>query len=1274
MILASYALPAFAQTSDEPCDTTSRYLYWTGEENNDFFNEKNWRITHEHPSGGPGRPTCFPGSPLLYQICTVAPDPARDRYPRPNTLNPGAPIRLNLFIDSGSVVANGEVLFACAQKGITLNGARLEVTGGTVSSGVLSLMDESTVHLRQGAMSPSLTLNFLDAASWVYFHQDNPRTLQPLVGNIRVNHGTGTQDSSFRINDYYSTGAVVRPISPSFAAATIFSGAGTQGTPAALSEELIYSGTGIPNGMDNATRSFILKRGYMATLAVNANGTSKSRVYIASEQDLTVNTLDVALAGNVSFIRVLPWNWSTKKGTGGRINNLNAGWLYNWNNNSTSTPNFEYVPMAWGASGAFPGSIRNMIAKKKSTHLLGFNESDNCNDQSGQYNNLCEPSVAVAYFENLMGTGLRLGSPAPREEGPTGWLKEFNRIAKEKDVRFDFVAVHWYDWGSNPQSNVNATPQQIFIRFKSYLQNVYNQYKLPIWITEFNANDYRPNATQEGFLALALPYLESLPYVERYAYFQPLSDNADYFVNGVITNIGQVYAQASSPSMPNATYVCPNNLDGLDQPYTAPVLNTKAFEAECGQYIGNQWKVLSINAASNELYLRGDNSQAGVTPLARRVHYEFELTEAGTYRVYLRSSSVGTGTVRIGMDGKTMELITPLSSSTFIWHQIPRYYDLGPGLHRLTIEFPNTNFQLDQVAISNGSENLDALKQDSGYCQPSSVTYGIDSTKHAGFYEAEVAAYGSSWSGGTSPNAGGGAYLSSQGSGQQPPAGTNEVISFSVSVPTTAEYDIWAKIQARGNGESSLWISVDDQPFRKWNRLGNPGFEWYWKKFYFSYGSEDRALTYFLAAGTHTVKIAMGSGIVAVDRIAVATTGVLPETTDPNVLVLNDQLEFEAETATFLGSVTAVNCVNSSNGQQVNLFTAASNGVRFDRIVASNAGTYVLRVSYMSKDSRSFKVVVNGATLTRQIATSSGNWCYVDAGNPTRGFPGVYEVVVNLNRGLNNIDIKPWGATISGSLPNAPFIDKIKLVKAPLANVNLEAEHNELVGGSTIVGCAAASNLGLVNLGASSANGVRYKNLVSEEERTYDVDISYIARFARNLRVSVNGGPFVVHPLAPSGNLCAEGGTPAVKTIPLTLVQGTNTIELRTSGADGIYLDKIVIKEQAPVTTQPAPAAAALARSVVETKPAGTEAEAVVVYPNPATAGSPCTIVLNGLSRNPGAVLVHLTDMNGRTLLTQRFSEGNRVELRLTSGLGKGLYLVNIQQGQERTIRKVIIQ
>jgi len=1270
------------QNNGNPCDASTTYLYWTGEVNSDFFNENNWRMAFELPASPtvpdgmpdtPPKPSCLPGSSSFpYSICLQSQNLSIDKHPQAGSLDPGVPVRYNLLIDSADVTANGNILFACAQKGMTLRHTRLTITGGTLQQGVLSLMNESTVHLGQGGVSAGLILNFLDAASWVYLHRQNPDQLMPFLANVYINNVTGVIDNNFRVNQYYQEGAVVRPLSASFAAMTLYSGTNQQGSSGSLNEDIIYRGSSLPGGMENTARSFILKRGFMATLAVNTNGTGKSRVFIASEEDLVLDALDAALQGNVRFARVVPWNWVTKKGTGGFYDQLNAGWFYNWALNNNPQPNYEYVPMTWGASATTPASLNQIIGKKKTTHTLGFNESDNCNDQSGQFNNLCQPAVAVAYYENLMGLGVRLGTPAPRENGPTTWLKEFAQIAKEKNVRFDFVAVHWYDWGSNPANSPNADPQQIFNRFKAYLENVHTLYQLPIWITEFNANPNRGNAIQAAFLNLALPYLESLSYVERYAYFQPNPNNAQnpvepaYFLddNGGLTNIGQLYKDhTSTPSVTPSTYVCPNNLDGLDAPYVPPVVNTTVFEAECGKYIGNQWNVLENADASNGIYIRGNNSLPGVTALAKQVHFEFDLQEAGTYRVYIRSaSSGGNGAIRIRMDGNDFEQISPFNSGSFTWFQVPRFYDLGPGIHRLSLEYPNANILLDQVALTNGQEDLESSKKDAGFCVPSALKWGLDASDYLGFHEAESAAKGINWTTETSANAIGGAYVKSADNitSDDIPEGTDKVISLSFNLDKTDEYEMWAKIQAITPGENSLWIAVDDEPFRKWNNLENTNYEWYWKKFHFSYGTEDRAFSFFLAAGLHTVKLAIASGHVSVDRVAVATKGKLPETTDPNVLLLGESLEFEAETAKLLGGATVVNCVNSSNGKQVNMGTNNSNGVRFEEIVAESAGPYKLKVSYMSAVTRSFRVFVNGVNLGQQTPPVSGAWCF------NGGSPAIYEIAVTLNRGINVIDITPFSG-------DAPFIDKIKLEKADLNGLELEAESAELIGGSSVVNCVTASNGALVNPFSSVSNGIRFNNLLADVPKTYLVDIHYLTAVDRSIRVSLNGQSFVTQSFTSSGDWCFNGGSPKVKTIQLDFIQGMNSIEMRPTGSNAPFIDKIVIREPDNATTSNTTTTPVAGNLSLNQETAENE-KGFGIYPNPVRAGTSLRLSLRNSSYRQGQIMVLVTDMTGKTIYSVITANKPVLEINLDHGLSRGMFIVSILQGSTKTNKKIIVQ
>ena len=343
----------------------------------------------------------------------------------------------------------------------------------------------------------------------------------------------------------------------------------------AFSNEYIYDGLLEPKvgsfdgitltKMNDKGESFILKKGYMATFASTEDGTGKSKNYIASEEDLIINELPAYLLNDVSFIRVIPWNWVNKKGRTGPDAELNNTWNYQWNNTGISSLELEYAPMSWGFGGANDDTdIQLYKSKYKATHVMAFNEADNCNDQSGQYNNLCDTDVAVSTYKNLMKTGLRLVSPSCRENAPFGWLKEFHDKASAQDIRIDVIAVHWYDWGSNPANSPNANPNVVFNRFKTYLQNVYNLYGLPIWITEFNANPNRSTATNYGFMQLALPYLETLDYVERYAWYQPNSGVADYYdgTGTILTNVGLFYKnQVSTPAITESTVSAQSNLD-----------------------------------------------------------------------------------------------------------------------------------------------------------------------------------------------------------------------------------------------------------------------------------------------------------------------------------------------------------------------------------------------------------------------------------------------------------------------------------------------------------------------------------------------------------------------------------------------------------------------------------------------------------------------------------------------------------------------------------------
>lgn len=1284
LFLFTFHLPIlFAQDVDVPvCTTCSKYLYWTGEANDDFFNERNWRevvqlptmpTLSENPQDGVNiadmKPRCLPGvNKKSYQICLADHDPDKDRHPLPGTMQAGSPIRYNLYASHAQIVANGAIVFESDHIGFTLDAVSLRVDGSS-STGIFSITGGSTVHfLGADPLGESAVINLLDNESWVYLHEKNPDNVLANATRLWVNDEVATLDGNIRVNQYYFKGSLIRGKSDAYTPLTIFSAASLAGTSSALKESNIYSGNTIPDGMNNTINSFVLKRGYMATFAINENGTGKSKVYIASEEDLMINEFPEALRGNISFIRVLPWNWVTKKGNGGYKPGVGAGWFYNWNNNQTSKPNYEYVPMAWGAGGASSTGVNAVIYKDKTTHLLGFNESDNCDDQSGRFNNLCKPEVAVAYYENLMGTGVRLGTPAPRENGPTTWLRDFDRIAKERDVRFDFVAVHWYDWGSSPQNSPNADPQQVFNRFKSYLANVYNIYKLPIWITEFNANPNRDNPVHAAFLQLALPYLEQLDYVERYAYFEPMAQYSSNVVtpsnlfdaSGNLTNIGTIYLNhTSTPSIPEATYASPNNLEGMNLPFVETPSEIFSFEAECGLYKGSKWEVKEDTLASNQYYVQANPAAEGSTALAEQFHVEFESTEAKTQRLWVRLRTLpGTnGVLKIKMDDQAFETHSGMNSTTYQWFRIPRYFNLSAGKHRLTIAYMNAGTLVDQIAFVNNSATINiAPELTNSACALPSKSWGLVGTDVTYWAEAESAQAGSGWQQGNDETAIGGKFMepTAGASAISTPPGTDGQLRFEFDIAAYDEYAIWGKVQTLANTSDAFWFSVDGEPFRKWDGLQNKVYQWQWQKFYFSEGTSTRNFTYFLTEGHHTIVVAYAEAGAKLDRIAVASTQRNPALEDANVLLKDPVMEFEAEDATLLGTAASVACTTSSNGKQVNVGLATANGVRFSNVGSPLGGNYRLTIRYMAKVTRNFKLIVNGTDLGNYSVLSSGNWCFEG------GSPADFHKVITLQAGTNTIDIKAIGT-------DAPFIDKISLARE---FASYEAESARLTGGDvSIENCNRASNGQLVNLKLSTSNSVSFDNVVVDESATYFVDIHYVSKNVRTARIIINGVSELIT-FEASGNWCYEAGpsnAPKVKSLQRALVNGVNTLEIKPTGTDAPLIDKVsIIKVPTKQTASARMSAADQVSSLFVEK-----IESLVLYPNPVKTDEEMTLYVP--SAQEGNFNVHIIDISGRSVYQNNAGKLNQ-NVTIQPQLQHGMYIMMINDGNKRYIEKIMVK
>lgn len=204
------------------------------------------------------------------------------------------------------------------------------------------------------------------------------------------------------------------------------------------------------------------------------------------------------------------WNFGGLKAA---LTDVRASWYYNWSSAPTKDAGTSaaFVPMIWGEKSVTDTELAR--AKKNGKVLLGFNEPD----FAGQANMTVERALDL--WPRLQATGLRLGSPAVAvgADKAGGWLDRFMAGAKSRGYRVDFITLHWYgaDFSSAAVGHL-----------KNYLQAVYQRYRMPIWVTEYalikwgaNGAVYPSDAQQAAFVTGSTKMMQSLSYVERYAWF-----------------------------------------------------------------------------------------------------------------------------------------------------------------------------------------------------------------------------------------------------------------------------------------------------------------------------------------------------------------------------------------------------------------------------------------------------------------------------------------------------------------------------------------------------------------------------------------------------------------------------------------------------------------------------------------------------------------------------------------------------------------------------------
>lgn len=392
----------------------------------------------------------------------------------------------------------------------------------------------------------SVALNSND--SWLFFDNVQPsKVISDWLPTVIVNGAVAVNNTNVRIA-VYKNGAVVIPNGnlSNNVALQVFTKPSLGGTSTTYPIQTIFNNLGTYN---NSIRSFKLKRGYMVTFANNADGSGFSRVFIANDSDLVINTMPIGLDTTVSFLRVMKWNWVSKKGKAGwDPGQINSTWYYDWNiAGDASSPNYDYIGIR--QNNGWPAYTD--IINKGVNHISGFNEPDDASQSN------LTVDQAFNAWSGMYSAGLRVGSPAPANPEST-WITNFLAKCDSFNYRVDYVPIHCY-WGGQ-------TPAQWYSR----LLAIYNRVKRPLWITEWNnganwTTETWPTDTTAQFIKQyndmmgILNVLDTASFVERYAEYDWVTNKRALVLADTLTPAGKYYAADKSDFAYNPAKAYVNN-------------------------------------------------------------------------------------------------------------------------------------------------------------------------------------------------------------------------------------------------------------------------------------------------------------------------------------------------------------------------------------------------------------------------------------------------------------------------------------------------------------------------------------------------------------------------------------------------------------------------------------------------------------------------------------------------------------------------------------------
>lgn len=218
-------------------------------------------------------------------------------------------------------------------------------------------------------------------------------------------------------------------------------------------------------------------------------------------------------------------------------------WCYNWDSRPYRDTPVEFVPMLHSMRDDHTSPWRDNVYKaingnlKTPTHVLGFNEPDNCVNGAGGSCISVDDAIRgwKTHIQPLKSAKrpMYLGSPAVTNAVDTpstglGWLRSFMQKCDGCDI--DFITIHWYA----------STPNVAY--FKQHINAARDVAQgRPIWITEFKIMGSAD--VVKGFLDEVMPWLDESDDVHRYAYFMATTGDG-FLINDKgdgLSDLGSAY-------------------------------------------------------------------------------------------------------------------------------------------------------------------------------------------------------------------------------------------------------------------------------------------------------------------------------------------------------------------------------------------------------------------------------------------------------------------------------------------------------------------------------------------------------------------------------------------------------------------------------------------------------------------------------------------------------------------------------------------------------------